>query len=171
MLLSKSEKRIGRPKGQGPYGEKTYPIRLPVSMIENVRSFVANKGYKFPLYSCKVQAGSPSSAEGEVECVLDFNEYLIRNPKSTFLVKATGNSMVDIGIFENDILVVDKSIEPTDGKIVVAAIDNQFTVKRFKYLNRKLYLFAENKEHRPIEIKSGTDLHICGVVVGMLRKF
>ena len=140
-------------------------------MLEDVKQFVANKGYKLPLYSYKVQAGFPTTAEDDLERIWDFNEYLIQHPSATFLVRVTGDSMADIGIFENDIVIVDKSINPSDGKIVIAAVDNQFTIKRLKYINKRLYLISENKKYPPIEIKSENDLHICGVVTGMVRKF
>lgn len=160
----------GRPKGQGSYGEKTKPIRLPLSMVSKVMKFVNNQGYQLPLYSSKVQAGIPAPADDYLESKLDLNEYLIRHPTATFLVRVAGDSMIDVGIHEDDMLVVDKCITPGDGKIVVVAVDGQLTVKRLKYIDKKVYLVAENKNYPPIKIRSANDLHIWGVVTSVIHK-
>jgi DNA polymerase V len=170
MLSNKRKAVGGRPKGQGPYGEATKPIRLPKSKLEKVMKFIANKCYVLPLYSCKVQAGLPSLADDNIEEQVDLNECLIQNPAATFLVRATGDSMINIGIFENSLLVVDKLIKPSNGKIVVAALDGEIAVKRLKYTNSKLYLIAENSKYPPIEIILESSLHILGVVTHVIQK-
>jgi DNA polymerase V len=169
--MPSDKKRVpGRPKGQGPYGEATKPVRLPISMLEKVTRFVANRCYTLPLYSCKVQAGFPSLADDNIEDHVDFNEYLIQNPSATFLVKATGDSMINIGIFENSLLVVDTLIKPSSGKIAIVVLDGELTVKRLKYINSKLYLIAENSKYPPIEVISEGNLHILGVVTHVIQK-
>ena len=98
-------KGAGRPKGQGKYGEKTKAIRVPVSKIKYVSNTI-NKGlYEIPLYGNKVSAGFPSPADDYLEDKIDLNQYLVKHPASTFLVRATGESMIKAGIFPNDILV------------------------------------------------------------------
>lgn len=163
-------KGAGRPKGCGQYGgESTKPIRLPVSLINSVMKFVENKGFQLPLYGSKVPAGFPSPADDYIEKQLDLNEHLIKHPSATFFVRVSGNSMIDAGIHENDILVVDRSITPVTGKIVVAAIDGQLTVKRLNKTNKKLFLIPENTEFEPIEIKEGNEVYIWGVVTNVIH--
>lgn len=161
----------GRPAGRGTFGETTKPVRLPVSMIDKVMQFVANQCYMLPLYGSKVQAGFPSPADDHIENRLDLNEFLVRHPAATFLVRVTGDSMIDVGIQENDVLVVDKCLAPSDGKIVVAALDGQLTVKRLKLIKGKAYLVSENKDYPPIEVRDGSHLHIWGVVTSVIHQF
>lgn len=129
---------------------------------------------ELPLYSSKVQAGFPSPAEDHLEAKLDLNKYLIDHPAATFLTRVVGNSMINAGIYENDILVVDRSLEATDNKIVVAVVNNELTVKRLKYSNGKAFLVPENDEYKPIAIEQGGDsegTYIWGVVISVIRKF
>lgn len=164
-----ARKGAGRPKGRGQFGESTKPIRLPVSLIQSVLKFVENKGYLLPLYGSKVPAGFPSPADDYIEGQLDLNEHLIKHPAATFFVRVSGNSMIDAGIHENDILVVDRSITPAHGKVVVAAIDGQLTVKRLNKKNNQLFLMPENKEFDPIEVKEGSEVYIWGVVTNVIH--
>ena len=82
-----------------------------------------------PFFSCAVEAGFPSPADDHLEGSLDLNSYLIKHPASTFFVRVSGESMVGAGIFNNDILVVDRSIKPSNGKVVIAVLEGQLTVK------------------------------------------
>lgn len=162
-------KGAGRPKGQGKFGEETKPIRLPVSLIKSVLKFIENRKHPIPLYGSKVAAGSPSPADDHIEGHLDLNEHLIKHPASTFFVRATGNSMINAGIHENDILIVDRSIPPTHGKIVIAAIDGQLTVKRLHIKNNKLILLPENQAFDPIEINENNEVYIWGIVTNVIH--
>ena len=119
----------GRPKGQGRYQEATKPIRVPESMVGEVLDYVASKGYALPLFGCRVQAGFPSPADDHLEGTLDLNAHLIAHPAATFFVRAAGESMLDVGIHPDDVLIVDRSVSPTSGKIIIAAVDGQLTVK------------------------------------------
>ncbi len=159
----------GRPKGYGHYGEPTKPIRLPESLIPSVLTFVKNKGYQLPLYNSKVAAGLPTSADDHVEEQIDLNQYLIKNPTATFLVRASGLSMIDAGIHENDILIVDHHIQPTHGKIVIAAIDGQLTVKRLHINHKQLLLMPENEKFNPIEVTKENAITILGVVTSVIH--
>jgi DNA polymerase V len=159
----------GRPKGQGPHGESTKPIRIPVSMVAEVVEFVAHRGFRLPLYRSKVQAGFPSPADDFMEAKLDLNHYLIKHPAATFLVRATGDSMLGASIHEGDLLVVDRSLDPTDGKIVIAAIDGQLTVKRLNIKNNKQWLTPENPSFPKIEINPETGAYIWGVVTNVIH--
>jgi len=160
----------GRPKGRNQFGEATKPVRLPVSLIDSVMAFVNNKGYKLPLYSSKVPAGFPSPADDHVEGTLDLNEHLIKHPAATFLVRATGQSMLNAGINENDILIVDRSLNAVHGKIVIAAVDGQLTVKRLhKDKAGQLFLMPDNPDFKPIKITEDNDVYIWGVVTNVIH--
>jgi DNA polymerase V len=162
-------KGAGRPKGKGQFGEATKPLRLPVSMISSVIRFVSNKGYKLPLYGSKIQAGAPSSADDYVDEQIDLNEFLIKDPATTFLVRATGVSMIDAGIHENDILIVDKGIKPAHGKIAIVSLDGLLTVKRLHFKESQLFLLPENKDFEPIEVKETSDMQILGIVTNVIH--
>jgi DNA polymerase V len=164
-----TRKGAGRPKGGGQYGEPTKPVRLPTSLIKSVLRFVESKGYQLPLYSSKVAAGAPAPADDHIEDQIDLATHLIKRPSSTFLVRATGKSMINAGIHENDILIVDRSITPQHGKIIVAAIDGHLTVKRLHKKENKLFLMPENENFQPIEIKEGNEIHIWGVVTNVIH--
>lgn len=161
----------GRPQGRGPHGEATKPVRIPVSLIESVTQFVARRGYKIPLYGSHVQAGDPSPADSGIDEVVDLNEFLVHRPADTFMVRAAGESMRDAGIYEGDTLLVDRSLKPMNGKIVVAAVDGQLTVKRFhKDADGGVSLLPENPAFEPIILAEGNDLIIWGVVTSVIRQ-
>jgi DNA polymerase V len=138
--------------------------------VEAPIPFAKRKSLKLPLFSAKVQAGFPSPADDHMERSLDLNEELIRNPASTFFVRVKGDSMRDAGIHTGDILVVDRSLTPTDRKIVVAMIDGEFTVKRFRATDGKVFLEAENSAYPPIEVAVESELVIWGAVTFVIHK-
>ena len=111
MTKGGARKGAGRPKGQGKYGESTKAIRVPESKVKYISEIVSKGLYEIPLYTERVAAGFPSPADDYLEDKIDLNQYLVKHPASTFLVRASGNSMINAGIFPNDILVVDKSIK------------------------------------------------------------
>ncbi len=159
----------GRPSGSGRFGEKTKAIRIPESMVDVVKEFVVSKGYKLPIYGAKIAAGFPSPADDYIEGSLDLNEHLIQHPAATFFVRVSGLSMIDAGMYPDDILIVDKSIEPIHGKIVIAAIDGELTVKRLYKKNGIIRLMPENENFTPIDLESETDLIIWGVVTNVIH--
>lgn len=164
-----ARKGAGRPKGQGKYGEPTLPLRIPHSLVNKVQRWVEHKGYQLPLYASKVAAGFPSPAEDYVEGELNLNEYLVRNPVATFLVRATGDSMIEAGILPGDLLIVDRSIPPADKHIIIAAVDGELTVKRLKKDNGRIILCPENKKYSPIMIQTENELLIWGVVTNVIH--
>lgn len=159
----------GRPKGQGKYGTSTKAIRVPEHLLEDVKNYSINGGYKIPLFSSSVEAGYPSLAEDHIEDMIDMNSFLIYNPKTTFCVRVSGLSMINAGIYEGDLLVVDNSITNVEGKIVVAALDGMLTVKRFSYINKKPYLVPENPDFEAIPISENAEIQIFGVVTRIIR--
>ena len=131
-----------------------------------------NSKVLLPIYLCKVEAGFPSPAENYVEQELDLKEHLIRNSDSTFLVRATGKSMVNVGISPGDILIVDKSLEAKNNSIIIVSIDGELTVKRLikDNENKKSYLKSENLDYPNIDLKIESDTMIWGVVTYSIHK-
>ena len=159
----------GRPKGQGPYGEATKPVRLPVSMVDRVLRFVQRKEAAIPLYACGVSAGFPSPADDYLEGALDLNERLIREPAATFFARAKGDSMIGAGIHDGDLLVVDRSMEAKDGRVVIAAVNGELTVKRLARKKDKAWLEPENPAYSPIYLNEEDDVRIWGVVTNVIH--
>ncbi len=116
-----------------------------------------------------VSAGFPSPAADFTESNIDLNKELAKNPLATFYVKVNGNSMIDAGINDKDILVVDRSIEPRDNKIAVCLVDGEFTVKRIKLEKDCLYLLPENKDYQPIKITEENQISIWGIVTYLIK--
>lgn len=124
---------------------------------------------QLPLFVSKVSAGFPSPAQDYVEQTLDLNELCIKRPAATFFVRVEGESMIDVGIFHNDILVVDRSVKPQHGDIVVAQVDSEFTVKEL-CLRPQLMLVPRNCAYRPICLANDNELQIFGVVTNVVRQ-
>ena len=160
----------GRPKGQGPYGEATKPIRIPVSMIDQVMNFVKTGNKPLPLFSCSVAAGFPSPADDHLEGSLDLNDHLIKHPSATFFVRVSGDSMIKAGIHHDDILVVDRSLEARNGKVIIAAVEGQLTVKRLQRGKGKTMLMPENDAYAPITVHDDNDMVIWGVVTNVIHQ-
>lgn len=124
-----------------------------------------------PLFSHKVAAGFPSPADDYIEGRLSLDEHLIQNKDSTFFVRAKGNSMVGAGIFDGDLLVVDKSLTPSSGDIVIAIVDAELTVKRFIKRDGKVKLKPENPKFMEMVLQDGQELSVWGVVTSTTKKF
>lgn len=131
-----------------------------------------NKSAKeLSLINENISAGFPSPAEDYVDQILDLNEYMIKNLSTTFLIRVSGDSMINAGIYNGDILVVDRSLEPANNKIIIGVIDGEFLVKRIIKKSGKLFLQAENDMFKPIEINSDSDFKVWGVVTFAIHKF
>lgn len=137
--------------------------------VKNIFSFKKKQSINLPLYISRVKAGFPSPADDYIEKQLDLNEYLIKHPASTFFVRVEGDSMIDAGIHSGDILIVDKSLEPKNNKIVIAVVNGELTVKRIKKTGGKVFLIAENDNYSPIEITGDTDFVIWGIVTNVIH--
>ena len=122
-----------------------------------------------PLFNGKVAAGFPSPADDYVEKSLDLNELLVKKPAATFFVRAQGESMLGAGIHPNDILVVDRSLEPVPGKIVICALNGELTVKRLEHHNGQWQLKAESPAYADIVIYEELDMVIWGVVTNVIH--
>lgn len=125
---------------------------------------------KLPYYVSRISAGFPSPADDFIERRLDLNEYLVKKPAATFFVQVEGDSMVEANICSGDILVVDRSKDEKNGKIVVAMLDGEFTVKRFKKEGDRAYLVPENDKFKSIEIEESSDFEIWGIVTFVIHQ-
>lgn len=125
---------------------------------------------KIPYISQGVSAGFPSPALDFLETTIDLNKALTENLDMTFYIKVEGHSMIDAGINDKDILIVDRSIEPADQKIAVCFIDGEFTVKRLKLEQDGLYLMPENKAYKPLKVSEENNFMIWGIVTYVIKK-
>lgn len=124
-----------------------------------------------PLADSCIQAGFPSPAEGYLTDSLNLHDLVVKNPPATFFVRVAGDSMKDAGISSGDILVVDRSLEAKSGKIVVAIMDGEFTVKKIQFdPNGVISLVAANPAYAPIKIRRGSDFQVWGVVSYVIHK-
>ena len=126
--------------------------------------------YKQPLFEATVTAGFPSPAADYEEDKLDLNKHLIKNPAATFFVRVTGDSMTGAGIHSGDLLVVDRSLEPRDKNVVIAAINGELTVKRIRIRSKKITLEPENENYAPQEIAEDTEFQVWGVVTCVIHQ-
>jgi DNA polymerase V len=125
---------------------------------------------KIPLFTAGVSAGFPSPADDFVDRSLDLNEFLIKHPSATYFVRVEGTSMIGSGINPGDILIVDRALEPSDSSIVVAVLNGEFLVKRFKRDANGCRLMPENPKYQPIELKDDMQLEVWGVVTYVIHK-
>ena len=185
--------RGGNREGAGRkplYDEPTKVVRVPESRVIEIKNYLAGSTktkfndvasitlvnpssvMSIPLASEKVAAGFPSPAQDYVDKTLDMNEHLIQNEAATFIVKVASLSMRDAGIEIDDELIVDRSIEAKHEDIVIALIDNEFTVKRLMIEgDDNRWLKAENPEYSDIHLQDGQEMVIWGVVTFVIKPF
>ncbi len=128
------------------------------------------KSHKFPLFASPVFAGAPTLSEDFMEGKIDLNTHLVKHPEKTFVVKVTGDSMVEARIFPDDLLLVESRVEAKEGDIVVAAINGELTVKRLCYINEQPYLMPENSGYAGIEVTNDMNFHLWGVVTNVIHR-
>jgi DNA polymerase V len=129
------------------------------------------KVISLPLYLGRISAGFPSPADDYLEAELDLNRYMIRNPPDTFMVRVTNDALAGAGILDGDVLIVDRSIGPRHGMIVVAVVNGEMCIRRLNRKSGGWVLDPENRDFQPLRIRPGQDLEIWGVVTGMVRKY
>ena len=184
-----ARKGAGRKKNSGSFKEETKVIRVPISLVDSLiptievyKSQVKSKVEVFltkdnptelsiPIFTSRVQAGFPSPADDHLEDALDLNTHLIHHKEATFFVKAQGDSMLGAGIQQGDILIVDKSLSAKSGKIVIAVVDGEFTVKRLHKYKGNITLKAENPDFEDIKIGGTDELIIWGVVTSVIHQY
>jgi DNA polymerase V len=145
-------------------------IGLQTSELENPR-LLGNQldQLSLPLFASRVPAGAPVPADDLRERDIDLNEHLVHHPDSTFLVTVKGDSMIDAGIHDGDLLVVDRSLDPRPGKVVVAVLNGELTVKRLFKSATSLMLLPENPAYKPIEVPEEASFFIWGVVTNVIH--
>ena len=199
MIANTVKTHGGRRQGAGRksgnnMAQPTTVIRVPVNTVKTIKNFIstltkehslqihvgfsdliqfvqAKQYIAFPLYTSKVAAGFPSPADDHVEQRLNPSDYLVENDAATFFVRVKGDSMIEAGIFDNDVLVIDRSKTQQTGDIVLAMLDGEFTVKILEQSEEGVNLIPANRDYPSIEIKKEQSLEIWGVVTGSMRKF
>ena len=122
-----------------------------------------------PLVGCKVPAGFPSPADDHLDKPLDFNELLISNPAATFVIRIEGLSMIGAGIHPGDLAVVDKALVVSNGAIVLAVLNGEFTIKRYRQRGKVVWLQAENPDFKPVRITEEMQFEVWGVIKRSIR--
>ena len=117
-----------------------------------------------------ISAGFPSPAEDFKQERLSLDNELIKNKEATFFARVSGQSMIDAGLSDNDLLVIDRSLSPAHNKIAVCFLDGEFTVKRLKVEKDEVWLQPENKNYQPIKITEENDFVIWGIVTNVIKK-
>lgn len=123
-----------------------------------------------PLYLSPVKAGFPSPADDFIDRKLDLHEHLVRNRAATFFLRAQGDSMLGAGIHDGDLLIVDRSVEAAHDRIVIAALDDELTVKRLIRRKGRVFLAPENPDYPEFDITEREYIHIWGVVTYVIHK-
>lgn len=125
--------------------------------------FRAKTRIRIPLFTMSVSAGLPVPVDDNVDQEIDLNEFLVEHPASTFFARVKGNDMREAGIYNNDILIIDTSIEPEDGKIILASVNNELTIKYYRDIDGDLYLESQDRHFIPLS-QEIMDLQVIGVV-------
>ena len=130
--------------------------------------FLDNSGALF--FDTGISAGFPSPAEDFKQESLSLDEMLVKNKLATFYARVSGQSMIDAGLNDNDLLVIDRSLEPENNKIAVCFLDGEFTVKRLRVEKNSVWLQPENSNYQPIKITEENDFVIWGIVTNVIKK-
>lgn len=146
-------------------------MRFTETKVTEIAYATQKKNHHIDFFASQPAAGFPAPADDLVEKALDINDLVVENPASTFFVRVRGDSMEGAGIFSDDVLVVDRSVEPREGKIVVAAVYGEMVVKRLRKIQGTFTLCSENESYEPIVVSENDDCFIWGVVVGSVRVF
>ncbi|MEN9964024.1 MAG: mutasis [Bacteroidota bacterium] len=126
---------------------------------------------ELPYVDAGIRAGFPSPADDFIELSIDLNKHLIKHKDTTFFATVKGHSMKNAGIYDGDLLIIDKSLEPQNDKIAICQIDGAFTVKRIKIEQNVVWLIAENEDFKPIKVTPENELIIWGIVTASIKKF
>lgn len=119
---------------------------------------------KIPLYSMSVSAGVPIPVDNDIDSTIDLNEFLIRHPATTFFAHVTGDNLEESGIYDGDILIVDTSMKPRDGNIVVVELRNNLSVKIYREFNEQVYLQTDKEHFLPMKIDKDFEFNVIGIV-------
>jgi DNA polymerase V len=140
------------------------------AMLDIFRSTAATR-LSLPVADGGIRAGFPSPAQDFLDLSIDLNKELVQNPPATFFGRVRGESMRDAGISDGDLVIIDKSLSPRDGRIAVCYLDGEFTMKRIKTGKDCCWLLPANDEFKPIKVTSDNDFLIWGIVVHVIKSF
>ena len=126
---------------------------------------------KINYFDSGISAGFPSPAADFLSSELNIHDYIITNPSSTFCVKVSGDSMIGAGINSGDIIVIDRSIKPSQNHIILCSLEGDFLIKRLRIINKKIYLIPENPQYQAILVDKYKNFEISGVVIAAVKKF
>ncbi len=143
--------------------------KAPLRVIVVQRGILGATLMPLPLFASRVPAGFPSPADDYVDQRLDLNTHLVEHPAATFFTRVSGHSMRGAGIHDGDLLIVDRALEPQDGRIVIAAVNGELTVKRLRLRKSGTWLVPEHPDYRPLKITEGLDCVIWGVVTRVIH--
>ena len=143
---------------------------MPKHKSLDLFSIIKNTQINTPVFLDKISAGFPSPATDYMENKLDLNEYLIKHPAATFIVKTSGSSMINADIYSGDLLVVDRSLTPRNNNIVIASIFGDLTVKKIKKKDKLFFLVSANEDYPSIEVKEEMECFIWGVVTYIIHE-
>ena len=176
--------RVGAGR-KATFREATKPVRIPLSQVSAVRAFLHARLFAessvvpvpvqqtsapqpLPVFASGVRAGFPSPADDHAEPGLDLNE-LVENPAATFCAWAEGDSMIDLGILDGDLMIIDRSLTARHDDVVVADLNGAFTVKRLLHKAGQSFLMPANPDYPPIPINPEDEVRIWGVVVRVIH--
>ncbi len=145
------------------------PIKHHTGSIIDIFSAETDTDLALPFVENGISAGFPSPALDFVDISIDLNKHLIKHPSATFYGRVKGMSLKNAGIDNGDLLIIDRSLEPTNGKIAVCYIDGEFTAKRIKIDKKEIWLMPENDDYQPIKVCEGNDFLIWGVVTHVIK--
>ncbi len=146
-------------------------LKLDSNKIINIFSALTDTALDLPIITEGISAGFPSPALDFVDLTIDLNKHLIKHPSATFYGRVKGSSLKNAGIDDGDLLIIDRSLEPTNGKIAICYIDGEFTAKRISVKKNELWLMPENDSYKPIKIEKENDFLIWGIVTHVIKSF
>ena len=145
------------------------PLKLHTSRTIDIYSALTEATFELPYVNEGISAGFPSPALDFVDLTIDLNRHIVKHPSATFYGRVKGHSLRDAGICDGDLLVIDRSLEPLNGKIAVCYIDGEFTAKRIKKALNELWLLPENDDYAPIQIKEDDDFLVWGIITHVIK--
>ncbi|MCC7444197.1 MAG: translesion error-prone DNA polymerase V autoproteolytic subunit [Saprospiraceae bacterium] len=145
------------------------PLQLHTGSIIDIFSADTESALALPYVEEGISAGFPSPALDFVDLSIDLNRHLIKHPSATFYGRVKGDSLINAGISNGDLLIIDRSIEPANGKIAVCYIDGEFTAKRIQISRNEVWLIPENEAYQPIRVTEDNDFMIWGIVTHVIK--
>lgn len=145
-------------------------MTIPRGTVTGIYPVTIETTTRLPMTPFGISAGFPSPALDFIDLSIDLNKYLIAHPSATYCGRVQGESMKDAGINDGDLLIIDKSLQPADGKIAVCYLDGDFTLKRISVNKTGLWLVPENEKYKPIKIEEHNNFTIWGIVTYVIKR-